>query len=347
MPYTTINKSSDYFNTKIYTGNESAGHAITGVGFKPDFTWFKNRGATDSHSMYDIVRGVTKQIEADTNGGETTESTGLASFDTDGFTVGTRTASNSNNMSICSWNWLAGGSQGSANNDGSINTTYTSANTTAGISIIKYNGNGSNGATIGHGLGVAPTFVMIKRTDTTSNWIVATHANAFGFGRFTYLNTADATQTNSGPFNDTAPSSSVITLGTWNDVNNSSGTYICYAFAEKKGFSKFGSYHAYTANTPFIYTGFKPAFTLIRGQSTTNWNMYDNRRFGINGKDAPLFADLNNAESSDYDRIDYLCNGFKINTTNVQLCNNNTPHFYMAFAEAPLVGSNNIAATAR
>ena len=102
MPYTTINKSSDYFNTKIYTGNESAGHAITGVGFKPDFTWFKNRGATDSHSMYDIVRGVTKQIEADTNGGETTESTGLASFDADGFTVGTRTASNSNNMSICS-----------------------------------------------------------------------------------------------------------------------------------------------------------------------------------------------------------------------------------------------------
>ena len=347
MPYTTINKSSDYFNTKIYTGNESAGHAITGVGFKPDFTWFKNRGATDSHSMYDIVRGVTKQIEADTNGGETTESTGLASFDTDGFTVGTRTASNSNNMSICSWNWLAGGSQGSSNSDGSINTTYTSANTTAGISIIKYNGNGSNGATIGHGLGVAPTFVMIKRTDTTSNWIVATAANAFGFGRFTYLNTADATTTNAGPFNDTAPSNQVITLGTWNDVNNSSGTYICYAFAEKKGFSKFGSYHAYTANTPFVYTGFKPAFTLIRGQSTTNWNMYDNRRFGINGKDAPLFADLNNAESSDYDRIDYLSNGFKINTTNVQLCNNNTPHFYMAFAEAPLVGSNNIPATAR
>ena len=347
MPYTTINKSSDYFNTKIYTGNESAGHAITGVGFKPDFTWFKNRGATDSHSMYDIVRGVTKQIEADTNGAETTESTGLASFDTDGFTVGTRTASNSNNMSICSWNWLAGGSQGSSNSDGSINTTYTSANTTAGISIIKYNGNGSNGATIGHGLGVAPTFVIIKRTDRSSNWIVATHANAFGFGRFTYLNTADATQTNSGPFNDTAPSSSVITLGTWNDVNNSSGTYICYAFAEKKGFSKFGSYHAYTANTPFVYTGFKPAFTLIRGQSTTNWNMYDNRRFGINGKDAPLFADLNNAESSDYDRIDYLSNGFKINTTNVQLCNNNTPHFYMAFAEAPLVGSNNVPCTAR
>ena len=347
MPYTTINKSSDYFNTKIFTGNESAGHAITGVGFKPDFTWFKNRGATDSHSMYDIVRGVTKQIEADTNGAETTESTGLASFDSDGFTVGTRTASNSNNMSICSWNWLAGGSQGSSNSDGSINTTYTSANTTAGISIIKYNGNGSNGATIGHGLGVAPTFVMIKRTDTASNWIVATHANAFGFGRFTYLNDASATITNSGAFNDTAPSSSVITLGTWNDVNNSSGTYICYAFAEKKGFSKFGSYHAYTANTPFIYTGFKPAFTLIRGQSTTNWNMYDNRRFGFNGKDAPLFADLNNSESSDYDRIDYLCNGFKIITTNVQLCNNNTPHFYMAFAEAPLVGSNNIPATAR
>ena len=255
-------------------------------------------------------------------------------------------------MSICSWNWLAGGSQGSSNTDGSINTTYTSANTTAGISIIKYNGNGSNGATIGHGLGVAPTFVMIKRTDTTSNWIVATHANAFGFGRFTYLNTADATQTNSGPFNDTAPSSSVITLGTWNDVNNSSGTYICYAFAPKKGFSKFGSYTGNGAdgansNGPFVYTGFKPAFLMLRSQSTLNWNMFDNRRFGYNGKNPTLFADLSNAEDTEYDRIHLVSNGFKINTANAQVNNNNTPAFYMAFAEAPLVGSNNIPCTAR
>ena len=346
MPYTTINKSTDHFNTKLWTGNGSAGNAQTGIGFQPDWVWYKARSQSYNSGLFDVVRGTSKQIYSDQNSVEATYS-GVTSFDSDGFTLGTDAGGNQNSETYVAWNWKAGGGQGSSNTDGSINTTYTSVNTTAGISIIKYNGNGSNGATIGHGLGVAPTFVMIKRTDTASNWIVATHANAFGFGRFTYLNDASATITNSGAFNDTAPSSSVITLGTWNDVNNSSGTYICYAFAEKKGFSKFGSYHAYTANTPFIYTGFKPAFTLIRGQSTTNWNMYDNRRFGFNGKDAPLFADLNNSESSDYDRIDYLCNGFKIITTNVQLCNNNTPHFYMAFAEAPLVGSNNIPATAR
>jgi hypothetical protein len=347
MPYTTINKSSDYFNTKLYTGTGSS-LALTGVGHQPDMVWQKVRSTTSSHRITDAVRGTGQVVYPNDNASQSAENA-VTAFGTDGFTVGTgnSNAYNASSATYVAWSWKAGGGQGSSNTDGSINTTYTSANTTAGISIIKYNGNGSNGATIGHGLGVAPTFVMIKRTDTTSNWIVATAANAFGFGRFTYLNDASATTTNSGAFNDTAPSSSVITLGTWNDVNNSSGTYICYAFAEKKGFSKFGSYHAYTANTPFVYTGFKPAFTLIRGQSTTNWNMYDNRRFGINGKDAPLFADLNNAESSDYDRIDYLSNGFKINTTNVQLCNNNTPHFYMAFAEAPLVGSNNVPCTAR
>ena len=346
MAYASITKPSLHFNTKIYAGNGSS-NAQTGVGFQPDLFWCKSTTNAENHTLIDAVRGVGYGLTSNSTAVQYS-GTNFGSFDSDGFTwSGNLGSGNENGQNYVAWNWKAGGGQGSSNTDGSINTTYTSANTTAGISIIKYNGNGSNGATIGHGLGVAPTFVMIKRTDTASNWIVATHANAFGFGRFTYLNDASATITNSGAFNDTAPSSSVITLGTWNDVNNSSGTYICYAFAEKKGFSKFGSYHAYTANTPFIYTGFKPAFTLIRGQSTTNWNMYDNRRFGFNGKDAPLFADLNNSESSDYDRIDYLCNGFKIITTNVQLCNNNTPHFYMAFAEAPLVGSNNIPATAR
>mgnify|MGYP003113216688 CR=1 FL=1 len=348
MPYTTVDKGAAHFNTLTFTGNESAGHAVTGVGFKPDFTWFKNRGGTDSHSMYDIVRGVTKQIESDTNGAESTESTGLASFDTDGFTVGTRTASNSNNMSICSWNWLAGGSQGSSNTDGSINTTYTSVNTTAGISIIEYNGNGTGGATIGHGLGVAPKLVWIKRLDTTSNWIFG--SAALGFNKFLYLNTTDSATTNSGTFNDTAPDNSVITLGTWNDVNNSSGRYICYAFAEKAGFTKGGLFNGNgNADGPFLQTGFKPSFFIIKnyGNSSERWSIYDNRRLGYNDSNYRLVPSDNTVEATET-KLDFLSNGIKIKSAGDGHLNNNGHTFvWWAFAEAPIVGSNNTPATAR
>ena len=224
---------NDYFNTKLYTGNGST-NAITGVGFQPDWVWIKHRGDTHDHNAYDAVRGVTKMITPNENYAESTVSDSLTSFDSDGFTLGNVARSNASGGSLVSWNWKANG-QGSSNTDGSINTTYTSANTTSGMSIIQYSGNGTAGATIGHGLGVAPKCVIIKRTDTTSNWIFGTGAR--GFDKFFYLNTADAETDNAGTFNDTAPSSSLITLGSWNDVNNSSGTYIAYCFAEKKGFN--------------------------------------------------------------------------------------------------------------
>ena len=346
MAYTTINKSSDHFNTLLYVGNGSDGHAITGVGFKPDFVWTKNRDHAADNYIHDIVRGVEKAIRTNNNSATYETSINLQSFDTDGFTVGTQDGLNKNGDNIVSWNWVAGGSQGSSNTDGSINTTYTSANTTSGFSIIQYNGNGYAGATIGHGLGVAPKCVIIKRTDTTSNWIFGTHAT--GFNKFLYLNDTATETTNSGTFNDTAPSTSVITLGSWNDVNNSSGTYVAYAFAEKTGFSKFGLYEG-TGSTDgaFIYTGFKPAFVLLKGKgNSSNWGIHDSGRDVDNPVAKGLIANLSNVEDTST-FMDFYSNGFKLRSSSTNRNGSGQGYVYMAFAEEPFVGSNADPTTAR
>ncbi len=337
--------AKNFFNTKLYTGTGSS-LALTGVGFQPDMVWQKVRSTTSSHRITDAVRGVGQVIYPNDTAQQSAESA-VTAFGTDGFTVGTASGTNTNGATYVGWSWKAGTGQGSANTDGTINTTYTSVNTTSGVSIIKYNGNGSAGATIGHGLGVAPKFVMIKRTDTSSNWIVGTGAR--GFNLFSYLNTNGTETANSGTFNDTSPSSSVITLGSWNDVNNSSGTYIAYAFAEKTGFSKFGSYTAYeNVDGTFNYTGFKPDFIMIkRTDSANDWMMFDTKRMsGSNPYNDYLEANNNIAEV-DNSFIDILSNGFKCRTVDASVNSNNSVYIYMAFAKAPLVGSNNVPATAR
>jgi len=343
MAYTTIDKSTDYFNTKLYTGNGSA-QSITGLDFQPDWCWLKSR-ASANHRAFDAVRGATKAIYPSLTSAEGTSSAELNAFNSDGFTLGSEANVNANGVNFVSWNWKANG-QGSSNTAGSINTTYTSANTTSGMSIIKYSGNGSAGATIGHGLGVAPKCVIIKRTDTTSNWIFGTGAR--GFDKFLYLNDTAAETDNAGTFNDTAPSSSLITLGSWNDVNNASGTYIAYAFAEKQGYSKFGSYTGNgNADGPFIYTGFKPAFYLWKPYNATDsWNLVDSKRDGYNPDNNRLFPNSNSAEDTQ-DRVDLVSNGVKIKTSDGGTNSSSRSYIYMCFAEAPLVGSNNVPCTAR
>jgi len=286
-------------------------------------------------------------MNQNSTGEQGTETQSIISFDTDGYTVGSGGGVNQSSQTYVSWNWLAGGSQGSSNTDGTINTTYTSANTTSGFSIIQYNGNGTAGATIGHGLGVAPKFVIIKRLDTASNWIVGTGAR--GFDKFFYLNTTDAETDNAGTFNDTAPSSSLITLGSWNDVNNSSGTYIAYCFAEKTGFSNFGSYTGNgNANGPFVYTGFKPALFLLKESNGTNsWQIFDNKRPGYNLTDKYLKPNESAAEVSGNNQIDILSNGVKLRSSNTGNNGSGQNFIYMAFAEAPLVSSNGVPVTAR
>ena len=350
MAYTTINKSTDYFNTKLYTGTGSS-NALTGVGFQPDFTWIKSRSNPYSHTLTDAVRGLTKVIASNNANAEYTSTTEITSFDSDGFTVGTDAGVNNSSSTFASWNWLANG-QGSSNTAGSINTTYTSANTTSGFSIIQYTGNGTDGATIGHGLGAAPTVLIAKKTSGSESWYVG-GSFLTSWDYKLYLDTTDAESTNNPPvFGGEAPTTTLIKLGGGaypNPTNASGQTYIMYAFAEKTGFSKFGSYTGNeNANGPFIYTGFKPAFVMIknRGSSAKDWFIHDNKRLGYNDKNYGLFPNLTNAEATDIN-LDLLSNGFKLRRSTAQLNHNGNFYIYMAFAEAPLVGSNNVPATAR
>ena len=357
MAYTTISKSTDYFNSKLYTGNATTDTAQTGIGFQPDWLWIKERGGTGAHILVDAVRGVsassTPFIKTNSTAGNVTSNTNdfIKSLDSDGFTLGADsyfTDVNKNSSTYVAWNWKANG-QGSSNTDGSINTTYTSANTTSGFSIVKWNGNGTNGATIGHGLGVAPKMVMVKSVSNSENWNVyheditsADNGNLYLNGSSSYANSGGNRWARS------SISSSVFGLGSDGTTNGNGQTYIAYCFTPKTGFSKFGKYTGTNSTDgPFVYTGFKPAWVLIRSASSTNWAMYDSKRLGYNAGDAPLYADLNNAESTDYSRIDFLSNGFKAITTSAQVNNDNTTHIYAAFAEVPIVGSNNTPALAR
>ena len=346
MAYTTINKSTDYFNTKLYTGNGADATAYTGVGFQPDWTWIKKRDGTNYHVLTDAVRGATKQIYSNDNSAEQTVASGLQSFNADGFTLGTNADTNGSGGSYVAWNWKANG-QGSSNTDGSINTTYTSVNTTAGISISTYSGNGTAGATIGHGLGVVPKMIIVKnKTHAGGNWVV--YHESLGNTKAVYLDLADASGT-AGAWNNTSPTSSVFTVNDANALNGSGGRqYVAYCFAEKAGYSKFGSYTGNgNADGTFIYTGFKPAlFICKRSSNAGNWMMYDNKRDPYNQMAEYLYANSSQAAATNNDGFDFLSNGIKIRNTFGDANIDGDTFIYMAFGQS-IVGSNNVPATAR
>ena len=343
----------DHFNTKLYTGNGSAGNSITGVGFQPDWVWIKNRNNTESHALFDAVRGVTKRIASNASGAEETNANTVTAFGADGFTVGTNAGVNGNGITTVAWNWKAGGGQGSSNTDGSINTTYTSVNTTAGFSISQYTGTGS-AATVGHGLGAVPKVMIIKNLGQSVDWTVY-HAS-IGATKNLHLNTSDAEATSSAFFNDTTPTSSVFSISSANGTNSSGQNLVAYCFAEKKGFSKFSSYTGNgNANGSFVYTGFKPAMIIFKiyNGGTGSWVIYDSKRNTFNVVNSALFPDLNNAEETADNgfecEVDMLSNGFKLRGSGNAYWMNQSgwKYIYMAFAEEPLVSSNNIPATAR
>ena len=337
MAYTTIKKPSDYFNTKLYTGTGSE-LAITGVGFQPDWTWIKRRDAVANGGMFDNVRGATKLLSSSQTDGEQTLAQSLKSFDSDGFTLGTGTNGyvNTNGSTTVSWNWLASNTTAS-NTDGSITSTV-SANTTSGFSIVSYTGTGSV-ATVGHGLGVTPKIVLIKnRDDGTTDWLYYTTQIDGSLDSLRFNNTN--AKSDSG---FSLPTSSVFSINGSSSTGFSGQNYIAYCFAEKKGFSKFGSYigNGSTDGT-FVYTGFKPAFVIIKVSSTTNdWSMYDNQRDPINQVDNYLQPNTSLAEVSDTGKgTDFLSNGFKLRTTHGTHNTSGASYIYMAFAEEPLVGDN-------
>ena len=335
---------SDYFNTKLYTGTGSA-QSISSVGFQPDWVWVKDRDSANSHNLTDAVRGATKTIFSDATAGEVTDAQRLTSFDSDGFSVGTSTSFNTNTNDYVSWNWKANGS-GSSNTDGSITSTV-SANTTAGFSIVTYTGTGS-AATVGHGLGSAPSVIIQKKTSASATWLVK-HPG-IGTNGYIRLDATNTSATDSAIWNSTDPTSTVFSIGTDATINGSGATSVAYCFAEKTGFSKFGSYTGNgNADGSFIYTGFAPSFLLFKNASVaTSWVMHDTKRdtFNISGKG--LFPNETSAESSTAGReLDILSNGFKIRNSNGEKNTSGNTYIYMAFAEAPLVGSNNVPCTAR
>ena len=352
MAYTTINKPSDYFNTVTYTGNGGT-QSVTGVGFQPDWCWIKSRSnpGVYGHETYDLIRGVRNNLSTNSADAEfTIPTTGFESFDSDGFTVqlsdNYARGLNENNQLQVAWNWLASNTTAS-NTDGSITSTV-SANTTSGFSIVSYTGTGAN-ASVGHGLGSAPKMIIVKGRDTAVNWYV--YHQAIGNQTYLNLNNTNTTGTPSSAYwNNTSPTSSVFYLGTGGDVNGSGQSKIAYCFAEKKGFSKFGSYQGTTsADGTFLYLGFKPAFLLVKGTTTAeSWIMFDNQRGnqGVrsNPQDLRLLANATNAEA-DID-IDFLSNGVKFRTAENAVDHANT-YMYMAFAEEPLVTSGKVPATAR
>ena len=350
MAYTTINKSTDHFNTVTYTGNGST-NAITGVGFQPDWVWIKRQSGTGSHRLFDSVRGVHKTLSSNSTGAELDNSYTLTSFDTDGFSLASDSGNygvNVNGDTQVAWNWKAGGSA-SSNSNGSI-TSSVSVNTTAGFSIVSYTGTGSV-ATVGHGLGVVPQMYIVKNRDYAEQWDV--YFEDLGATKNLSLDSNAAAATQASRWNNTAPTNQVFTVGTSESVNNSGDNLIAYCFAEIPGYSKFGSYtgNGQTgADAPFIYTGFKPSFVIYKNASAVyHWGLFDNKRSPFNVKDDILFPNLSNAQSAgDGRKIDMLSNGFKVrvssDTNNINGSGNTI--VYMAFAEAPLVGSNNVPATA-
>ena len=347
MAYTTIKKPSDYFNTKLYTGT-GATHNITGVGFEPDLVWLKRRDAAGRHRLFDAVRGATKSIRSDDAEAEITRADSLTSFDSDGFTLGADSSSGGINVNISGetmvgWSWRGSDSSAVSNTDGSITSTV-SANTTSGFSIVKYTGTGAN-ATVGHGLGAVPKMIIAKRLTDVESWGVYHVSN--GASKYMKFDENQIAETATTVWNNTTPTSSVFSLGASGLCNGSSKDMIAYCFAEKKGFSKFGSYTGNgNSDGTFVYTGFKPAFLILKNTSSTgNWVMYDDKRSAV--PDANINNRILYANSSvDYEipsgsrTIDTLSNGFKLRGTATDINTSGNSYIYMAFAAEPLVGDN-------
>jgi len=298
--------------------------------------------------LFDAVRGVGEALNTNNNNAEATVATAFTAFGSDGFTVGNYSETNTNSENYASWNWKANG-LGSSNTDGTINSIYTSANTTSGFSIVTYTGNATQTQTVGHGLGVAPKLIIFKSSTSTEDWSICCPSVLGVDGRLT-LNTTAANSIGDNTFwNSTAPSSTLFSLGNNSRANASGQTIVAYCFAEKQGFSKFGSYKGLGGSgEPFIYTGFKPAFIITRNiTSAVNWGMFDDKRNPFNVVQNVLLPDNSAAETTGTAKhFDFLSNGFKVKNDSLQYNGTNEKHIYMAFGQT-LVGSNNVPANAR
>ena len=355
MSYSPIDKPTDFFNSVIYTGNGSSPRSITGVGFQPDFNWTKSRSASGSHVLANSVSGATKQLVTNNSSAEATNGVYgyLSAFGSDGWTMTTGSSDfsrmNTNSTTYVSWNWKAGTSftnDASSTGIGTIDSTG-SVSDTAGFSIVSYTGTGSNG-TVKHGLSTTPSMMIVKQRNSTENWTVY-HSGIGNPAQYMELNSSGAVLTNSAVWNSTNPTSSVFSVGTNARTNNNTSNYIAYCFNDVKGYSKFGSYtgigngnNASNADGTFVYTGFKPAFFLVKSTGSFNWLMYDDKRDPLNPNTSTIIPDDSGAEyfpTSGRD-VDFLSNGFKMRANYNGNNASGVSFIYMAFAESPFVGSN-------
>ena len=333
LPDSTIVDGSEYFNTVTYSGTGSS--LSIPVGFIPDFTWIKRRNATNNHQVFDVLRG-SNVLVSNEPGDESDYSLYFDFSSSDGFDLPNASV-NMNNSSgtYVAWNWKANGS-GVSNTDGSITSTV-SANPTAGFSIVTYTGNSTAGATVGHGLGVAPNMVIVKTRDSENTWRVG-HDDLTSWAYQLRLDDTAKEALNNNIFNSTAPTSTVFTVGSSATTNESAKGMVAYCFTSIEGYSKFGSYTgngSTTGDGPFVFLNFRVAFLMVkRTDSTSNWIMFDDKRLGYNPDNDYVYADLINLDGV-ADLIDLTSNGFKIKSASSAVNTSNGTYIYMAFAENP------------
>ena len=354
MAFTNIDNPELYMQSKLYTGNGVSGTALTfdntDTSMQPDWIWGSCRSVGDNNWVMDSVRGNTKAVFTNTQGNEETSSERVKSFDSNGFTIGNAGDTNTSSRTFVAWCWKAGTSfsnDASATGVGTIDSSG-SANDTAGFSIVSFTGTGSAG-TIKHGLTTAPSWMIVKNRDNNGeNWV--SFHRTLGAGKNQKLNNTEASQTTSGSWNDTLPTSSVFSVGSFTNVNASGDAMIAYIFSEVQGYSRFTQYVGNgDADGTFVYLGFKPSWLMIKSTGNAeSWFIYDNKRPGFNVNVNLLNANNSDAEvTSGANQIDILSNGFKCRATNNGVNRSGDVFNVFAFAESPLTNSNGVPNNAR
>ena len=358
MAYTTIDDPTLHFRVKAYSGTGSAASITfdtTDTTMQPDMVWIKNLSTTGNHGIWDAIRGATKQIYPNQTYGESTAANSMTAFNSNGFSVGSDGDQNGSGNSLIAWCWKANGT-GSSDTNGTINTAATSANTTAGFSIVSYTGNASSSQTVGHGLGAVPHWILSKNRDNTSSnyndWIVYHHKNATANDKKLKLNTNDAVST-TNEWGDTDPTSTVYSVHSSGDGATNDGTdkIVSYVFTGIQGYSKFGTYEGNgNANGTFVYTGFRPDWVMVKSTSgSQSWTIIDNVREPYNEMgEKCLFPNEDTAEFDPANiNFDCLSNGFKLRNTDGKINTSGHNYIFAAFAEVPLVNTSGIPCNAR
>lgn len=331
LPDSAIVQGNKVMDATLYTGTGALQNIVNAGTFQPDFVWMKGRSNVRNNNLYDSVRGTTKELTSNTNGVETTNATGLTAFNSNGWTIGSDGGINTSSETYVGWQWQAGKGSTSSNTQGSITSTV-SVNASAGFSVVTWTGNGG-ASTIGHGLGIAPKFIIVRTRNYPNNWFC--YHGSLANTEVMYLDTTGAKDTSRTDWNSTSPTSSVFSVNGSN-TNRSAINMVAYCWAEISGYSKFGSYTGNgSTDGPFVYTGFRPKFVMIKCTSNADsWYMLDTSRSTYNATNQRLFANASSAESSG-DAMDILSNGFK-NRSSTTLNNlNGGTYIYMAFAENP------------